>query len=96
MLYNDTDASDDLDKVYLLNQFFNASNITLPSDADTLDPSVKYHLISIAISEADVFNVLTSLNTTKAVGIDDIWPMILKHCMFSIFIHTSIYIIYFL
>ena len=42
---------------------------------------------SISISEADVFNALSLslLNPTKATGIDDIGPRVLKHYAETLF-----------
>ena len=42
-------------------------------------------LQSINISEADVYNALTSLDPNKALGIDGIGPKILKNCSESLF-----------
>ena len=51
--YNDYKATDDYGKATLFNQFFHSvfthSKISLPPDADILDPSVKRHLVSITI-----------------------------------------------
>ena len=78
--------TDDYGKATLFNQFFHSvftpSKISLPPDADILDPSVKRHLVSITISEADVFN---ALSPNKATGIDGIGPKVLKHCAVTLF-----------
>ena len=39
-----------------------------------------HFLSSFTITEADVFEALTQLDTSKAVGIDGIGPRVLKHC----------------
>jgi len=41
-------------------------------------------LCSLTITEADVFEVLSQLGTSKAIGIDGIGPKILKHCATSL------------
>ena len=41
-------------------------------------------LCSFTITEADVFETLSQLDTSKAVGIDGIGPKILKHCAASL------------
>lgn len=82
-------ALDDHNKATLFNQYFysvfSSSNIDLPSDFDTIDSSMRSHIISITISEADVLNALTSLNPHKATGIDGIGPKILKNCALTLF-----------
>ena len=42
-------------------------------------------MVSINISEADVFGALSSLNPTKAAGINGIGPSILKYCAEPLF-----------
>ena len=42
-------------------------------------------MVTITISEGDVYNALSSLNTNKASGIDGIGPKILNHCAISLF-----------
>jgi len=89
IFYNNSSASNDDDKATLFNQFFysvfSTTTVTLPSDVDTLDPSVNNHLVSITITEVDVYNALSSLNINKATGIDGIGPKILNYCAISLF-----------
>ena len=47
-------------------------------------PTPSNQLSHIAIDPSDVFKALASLNCTKAPGIDDISPLILKHCATSL------------
>ena len=39
---------------------------------------------SISFSVSDVFNIMSTLNTTKATGIDNISPVLLKNCVNSL------------
>ena len=39
----------------------------------------------LGISELEVFEALSSLDTTKAMGVDGIGPKILKHCTLALF-----------
>jgi len=39
---------------------------------------------SISITVEEVFNALTSLDSTKATGIDGISPAVLKHCAYPL------------
>ena len=66
-------------------QFLHQVRSLCHQDADTLDPSVKRHLVSITISKAGIFNALSSLNPNKATGIDGIGPKVLKHCAVTLF-----------
>ena len=42
-------------------------------------------ITDISISESDVHEALSSLNTTKAMGIDGIGPKLLKHCALALY-----------
>ena len=42
-------------------------------------------ITDISISESDVHKALSSLNTTKAMGIDGIGPKLLKHCALALY-----------
>lgn len=89
IFYNDSSASNDNDKAILFNQFFHSvfstNTTTFPSDINTLDSSVKNHMVNISISEADVFNALSTLVINKASGSDGIGPQILNYCAISLF-----------
>ena len=68
--------------------FCPTNQILLPTpllDVNTLDPCVNNHMVTITISEGDVYNALYSQNTNKASGIDGIGPKILNHCAISLF-----------
>ena len=82
VLYNGAPATDSADKASLFNEYFfsvfTSSDFVLPPYADKIDPSVRCHLVSIQISEQEVYEALVSLHTDKATGIDGIGPRILK------------------
>jgi len=96
--YNNNGASEDRAGATLFNKFFysvfTTSNINAPSDDEASDTSAINHIISIDISEDEVFNALITLDTNKATGIDRIGPKVLKHALFkplyylySLFLH---------
>ena len=78
--------SDPYKKAELFNRYFNSvftvSDFILPPPDQQPTPSNQ--LSHIAIDPSDVFKALASLNCTKAPGIDDISPLILKHCATSL------------
>ena len=82
VLYNGAPATDSADKASLFNEYFfsvfTSSDFVLPPYPDKIDPSVRCHLVSIQISEQEVYEALVSLHTDKATGIDGIGPRILK------------------
>ena len=47
---------------------------------------------SISFSVSDVFNIMSTLNTTKATGIDNISPVLLKNCANSL--STPVHILF--
>ena len=82
IFYDNTSASQDLDKANLFNKYFysvfSRSTYSLPNFENM--PRASVSLDSIYISEEDVYDVLLSLDPHKATGIDGISPAILKHC----------------
>ena len=87
--YDNNVASEDHARALLFNKFFysvfTTSNINTPSDEEVLDTSTTNHIISIDISEDEVFNALIILDPNKATGIDGIGPKILKHCAAALY-----------
>ena len=101
MFHNNKQALTDSGKAQLFNDYFysvfSSSNQpiidfnTTPVSDDTLN--------DIVISQTDVYDILTSLDVSKASGIDNISPKIFKHCaapllqvichLFSISLQTS-------
>ena len=74
----------DIGKANLFNTYFHLVYTTSPVGAPNIDslPSVPDTLSSISISEADVYYALTSLDPSKAVGLDEIMivPRVLRSC----------------
>ena len=81
-------ASSSLDKAALFNCFFHSvfteSSFQLP-DMDSLDPA----LCDFVIRDEDVYRVLSTLDTSKAKGIDGIGPDLLKHCADALYAPLS-------
>ena len=77
-----TIVTSDLDIANCFNKYFYSvftkSNYTDPSE-DT-SPSFAPDIDNIFFSITDVFNILSTLNTSKAMGIDYISPKLLKDC----------------
>ena len=73
---------DSYKKATLFNEFFNStlttSTYVLPPVSSLPAPSS--FLCDISFSEAEVYEILTHLNPTKAGGCDEIHPLVLKHC----------------
>ena len=81
MFYNNKQASTDSEKAQLFNDYFYSvfSSSDQPiNNFDTTPSSDTLH--DIVISHTDVFDILTSLDTSKASGIDNISPKIFKYC----------------
>ena len=79
-------ATSDKDKSCLFNQYFHSvftqSNFTLPVPIDIPTPSNCLYDINFNVS--DVLSALSSLDAHKAMGIDNIGPMLLKTCAISL------------
>ena len=82
IIHNSQPVVDPHIKASLFNSYFNSvfttSDFILPP-IDSL-PSPTDQLSSIVIDASDVFEAISSLNPSKAPGIDDINPAILKIC----------------
>ena len=81
MYLDSTYASSDQDKANLFNKFFfsvYSQMTTQPSLAG--HPHSNSSLSSINITISDVFDALSSLDPSKAMGIDCIGPKVLKNC----------------
>ena len=81
MCYGDQTATDDLEKARLFNEYFFSvflkdqnSWFTCPSNNNIL------LLHDIEISTIEVYEILSTLDVTKAPGIDGISPAVLRHC----------------
>ena len=80
-------ATTDSDKASLFNKYFHyiysSVHCDLPSSFDS--PQTSQMLGDISIQESEVYELLISLNTSKAMGCDGISPMLLKHCATALF-----------
>ena len=85
--FGSVSASNNLDKATLFNKYFHSvfttSSFTLPPP--DLMPVSDPNCSELTISEEDVFNILSSLDQSKAMGLDGIGPRILKSCALSIY-----------
>ena len=82
MYLNSEVASDDRSKAILFNRYFYSiflNSSTILSNITPSQPTLN-SLHNIQISEADVYQALAYLNTSKATGADGIGPHILKYC----------------
>ena len=75
-------AKTDCDKAFLFNEYFHSiftrSPFTLPA-MDEL-PAVDSSIISdVSVTDSEVFNELSLLDTSEAMGIDSISPKTLRH-----------------
>ena len=79
--FNNTSVDSDQDKATLFNRYFHSvytnSSFSLPNVCDLPQPDSV--LGDVSISEDDVFDALTSLDPSKAMGCDGIGPKLLKH-----------------
>ena len=82
---NSAVVTTDADKAALFNQYFHSVFTTTSSTLPDMGSPAIESLQSINISEADVYDALTSLDPNKALGIDGIGPKILKNCSESLF-----------
>ena len=82
MHFNSLSATTDSAKASLFNNYFYSifthSSFVLPT-IDEL-PSVDSLISDISISVSDVYSELTNHDTSKAMGIDNIGPKIIKLC----------------
>ena len=80
-------SSSDNDKECLFNTFFHSvftrSSFQIPPLEKLATPLST--LSDIGISELDVFDALSSLDSSKAMGIDEVGPKILKHCALALY-----------
>ena len=79
-------ASDDVDRGNLFNEYFHSvftqSSYSLPPDDEILMPARS--LGSIEITASDVFDVLSTLDPSKAMGTDGIGPRIIRECALAL------------
>ena len=80
-------ATSDIEKANLFNTFFHSvftqSSYNLPPlEMLPMPPST---ISDLTISKSDVYDPMTSLNPTKAMGNDGIGPKLLKHCALALY-----------
>ena len=63
---------------------FSTNNFMSTNNDVSVDTSVRQHLVSIDISEEEVFEALNSLDPAKSSGIGTISPRVLKKCAYSV------------
>jgi len=82
MFYNDKPASTDSDKAQIFNEYFYSvfSCSDPPTTAVDLDTASTSVILDDVISEPYMFDMLKSLDSNKASGIDNISPKLLKNC----------------
>jgi len=61
------------------NSTFTTSDYVLPSTQSLPAPSAPC-LSELSLNESEVYKILVQLDTTKAMGCDNIHPLVLKHC----------------
>ena len=80
-------ASNDKEKVTLFDSYFHTvftwSSYLIPPVEDL--PMLSSTLSDISLFEMDVFEALSSLDTSKACDADGISPKILKHCVVALY-----------
>ena len=90
LIFDSNSAATDAEKATLFNNYFHSvftqSSVTIPPLVSLPTPNLT--LCDISISELDVFSALSSLNSTKAMGIDGIyWSKTL--CISTVQTHPS-------
>ena len=85
--FENQSAATDIDKASMFNTYFHSvmtrSDFALPSPCDL--PVSDSSLVNITILDSEVYDTLISLDETKAMGIDGIPPIILKHCALALY-----------
>ena len=75
-------VNDPLEKATMFNEFFNStfttSDYQLPSYQSLQSPDL--HLSDIEFTDLEVYELLSPLDPTKAMGPDSIHPLVLKNC----------------
>uniref|UniRef100_A0A1X7VW29 Reverse transcriptase domain-containing protein n=1 Tax=Amphimedon queenslandica TaxID=400682 RepID=A0A1X7VW29_AMPQE len=79
-------ALDDSIKANLFNQFFSVLSSHAMTNQSQIRSPPEVCIGCVNILPADVYKTLTQLKTPKSMGIDQIGPVILKHCASAIFL----------
>ena len=98
MHFNDKSALSDSDKAHLFNSFFESVySKPLQNITRTHANSMQSTLHFINITDLDVLNALSSLDPSKASGIDGIGPRLLCTCadaLYRVFHHYFIHYVF--
>ena len=83
--YNNTFLTDDKDKATAFNNFF-LSHSNINTNTAHLPPTnnVDEKLISVSVTEQEVYDLINSLDTSKATGPDGIGPKLLREAGYTI------------
>ena len=84
MCHEELKATNNIDKVNLFNQYFYSVFLQDQGNDYTCPPNYDHPLHDIEISTTEVHDILSTLDITKAAGIDGISPRILWHCASSL------------
>ena len=84
MCYGELKATNNIDKANLFNQYFYSVFLQDQGNDYTCPPNYDHPLHDIEISTMEVHDILSTLDITKAAGIDGISPRILRHCASSL------------
>ena len=87
MCYNDECASTDIDKAQLFDKYFysvfslSLAPVNIPESPESQPSDQTFN--DIQFTNCDVFELLTSLDVSKACGIDNLSPKVFKHVLCS-------------
>ena len=85
MLYNDKQASTDSEKAQLFNNYFYSLFSPSGQPINDFDTTLSSDTLQdIVLSQPDVSDILTSLDTSKASGIDNISPNTVLHLYYKL------------
>lgn len=81
MYHNNNSSSDNQEKADLFNSFFYSVFTRNPSPVSADEPlPTSVTLNEIEITSADTYEILSTLDPNKSMGIDNISPKVLKYC----------------
>ena len=83
-IHSDTQKADTFNNYFLF--CFNKTFQELPPSFDLFSPE---SLCQVTITEADVYDALVKLDTSKAMGPDGMPPIVLSRCASALYIYLS-------
>ena len=86
MCYGELKAANDIDKANLFNKYFYSVFLQEQGNDYSCPSHCDHSLRNIEISTTEVYDILSTLDVTKAAGIDGINPRILRYCASSLLI----------